>query len=86
MLTWRGKVAALYWSYLPAAELGAWTITATPQGADVTATVIRHDAYRTAQPALTFQVPRDKAVPWVWTVESLQIAGSMLTARLSQKD
>jgi hypothetical protein len=83
MMTCGGPSADLFWSYLPAASLGAWTLTATPKGTEVTADVLKVDASRIDHGDLTFRVARGSAAPWIWPVESLQIANGVLTARLT---
>ena len=74
----RGQEGALCWGYHQAAVLGPWTIT----GDTLKATVISHDAFRTSQPSVTFRVPRPRTAPWVWPIDTLQIANGTLTARL----
>jgi len=76
----RGQEGELRWGYHPAAVLGPWTIT----GDTLTATVVSHDGFRTSQPSVTFRVTRPQGAPWVWAIDTLQIAEGTLTARLRQ--
>jgi hypothetical protein len=84
--TCRGVVGELRWGYHLAAVLGPWTLAMSPGGLDLTATVVSHDAFRTSQPSVTFHVTRQDKAPWVWPVESLQIANGVLSARLTQTE
>lgn len=77
-ITIRGREGELRWGYYQAAVLGPWTIT---DGA-LSARVVRCDAARAAQSALTFRVAREGAAAWVWPVEAVEIADGALTARI----
>jgi len=76
-----GATALLKWGYHDAAQLSSWTLEA---GGTVTATVVSIDQFRASQAPLTFVVPRPTN-PWVWKVNSLQIAGKTLVASLAQE-
>ena len=79
-IVFKGPVGELRWSYHKAADLASWEIT----GSSLTATVLSHDAFRVSQQPLTFVVPRTTG-SWTWSVQSLQIAGTSLTATISQE-
>lgn len=73
----KGASAVLKWGYHQAAALESWSIS----GYVVTATVVERDAFRVTQAPLTFEVPRPNG-NWTWSVQSLQITGDTLTARI----
>ncbi len=82
----KGATARLQWGYYPAAELAAWSVSADPSGGGtLTATVIQSDALRVAQQPLTLVVPRPQG-SWRWSVASLQIAGTSLTATVRPQE
>ena len=81
----RGPAAELRWGYYVAATLGAWTVTVKDGIGELTASVVSADTFRTSQPSLTFYVSRQNSRPWVWPVDTLQIAGGTLTARLGSQ-
>lgn len=85
-VTIRGKDGVLRWGYFPAATLGSWVVTAEPAGNTLTAQVVSHDALRVSQQPLTFVVTRPNGYAWTWPVQSLQIAGSTVTARLGVQE
>lgn len=81
----RGLAGRLERGYAVAAELGAYTVTRTPEAAwcQLTAEVVRVvDLFQLAQPGLVFVAPTAKA-RWIWTVEAHAIDGRTVTARLS---
>jgi len=82
----RGQAGELRWGYHEAAILGPWTLSADGAGGDLTATVVRSQAFRVQQPALTFRVSRQRAEPWKWPVLSLHIVGTTLYARLGPQE
>lgn len=70
------------WAYHTAAELANYTISRDENGArTLRATVTSSNAFRLTQRPLTFVVTLAAGV-WRWPIESLQIAGRALTARL----
>lgn len=77
----KGHEAGLWWGYHQAASLGAWTVRMDTTGSTLEATVREHEDHRVSQRPLVFEVPRP-GTPWRWTVETLQINGSALTATL----
>ena len=82
-LTMTGAVGTVMWAYHEAASVSSWSFTPDPEGGGrLTATVIQMDAFLVAQQPLTFMVPRPTGAPWRWPIQSLQITGSSLSARL----
>ena len=77
--TVRGAAAELRWGYHQAAVLASWEMG---PGGTVTAKVISKDDFKVAQAPLTFVVPHPNG-QWVYTVNSLQITGTTLTASIS---
>lgn len=69
-VTLRGSAAQVKYGYLPAAELGAWTL----DGPLLSARLLSHDAFRLSQTPLTFVVKRAKGFPWTWAIETYTIA------------
>jgi hypothetical protein len=84
--TYRGLEGELRYGWHQAAVLGSWTMTTTPSGLALTATVVSQHALWMSQSPLTFRVNRQHALPWVWSVESLQIESGTLTAKLTQTE
>lgn len=80
-ITWRGPSGQVRWAYYTAAELAAWEVS----GSTLTATVVSHDALRIQQQPLTFVVPRSTG-SWVWSIQSLQMTGTSLTATVSPQE
>lgn len=76
----RGPSALIKWGYLDAALLGPWSLEFDSTGGTLKATAQSTDTFRVSQLPLTFVVPRE--IPWVWPVESLQIDGFSVTARV----
>jgi hypothetical protein len=74
----KGETAELKWGYRQAAVLSSWQIT----GGTATATVVSADAFRVAQQPLTLAIQSPGGHTWSWPVESLQIDGDRVTARL----
>ena len=86
--TLRGPSAEVRWAYHRAADLGPWTMTLldTHGNVSMTAAVISSDAFRVSQQPLTLVVPRPNGNAWRWPIQSLQIAGSTLTASLGPQE
>jgi hypothetical protein len=80
--TIRGPQAVIRWVYHQAARVGPWEVTTDGGGALLTAAVIEGDAFKLAQPGLTFRVSLQNGKAWTWPIESLQIAAGTLSARL----
>ena len=76
-----GPSGALKWGYHDAASLGRWSVTSTVEGLQLSAHVVRVDAFKVSQRPLSFVVDRP-AGAWIWPVASLQITGETLTATL----
>jgi len=74
-----GATALLKWGWHEAAQLSSWTME---PGGRVTAKVISKDDFKVTQAPLTFVVPHSNG-QWVYTVNSLQITGTTLTASIS---
>lgn len=70
------------WGYHVAADLTQWEVTVQPDKSVFSATVTSSDAFRLSQPALTFVVTRQGAVPWIWPVLTLHIVGSSVSGSL----
>jgi hypothetical protein len=83
----RGAEARIYWSYLLVGTVGAWTVTrSSPDDpGTITATVQSVDSFRVSQRPLEFVVTHTHGV-WRWPIETLQIDGAGLTARLRRKE
>lgn len=79
--TIKGPMAALWWGYHQAAELGPFVVTMDAEGNTLSATVRSQEPQRVSQRPLWFEVPRS-GPPWRWPVESVNIDGSTCTARL----
>jgi hypothetical protein len=78
-----GAAAEVRWAYHHVATLASWSVTADAAGGgSLTATVVDLDTFRSTQQPLTFVVPRPTGQPWRWRIESLQIVGQTVTARL----
>jgi len=76
----------LLWGYHEAAVLGECELSATRTGVSVTATVVTADAFKSQQQPLTLRIRRPSGVVWTWPVESLDIVGQTLTARLGPQE
>lgn len=85
-VTIRGPVGEMRWGYRPAASLSNWTVRSDGPRCTLTATVVSQDAYAVTQQPLTFRVPRETGPDWIWSIESLQMVGSALTASLRSED
>ena len=85
-MTITGPQAQLRWGYYQAAQLGSWSVEAGPGGGTLTATVVSQDAFRVSQRPLTFVVTRPKGVVWRWPIQTLQIAGTTLTASIGPQE
>ncbi len=77
-----GASGVVRWGYHPAATLGAWTITASPDRVLLlTAAVQASDALRIAQRPLTFAA-LIAGRTLTWPLVSVSISGSQLTGTL----
>lgn len=84
--TVRGVEGALRWGYHAAGALGAWTVTKGDDGAwSLSATVVSLDTFKAAQRPLSF-VATHATGAWRWPIETLEIQGAALTARLGPKE
>lgn len=79
-----GVRASVRWGYHAAATVTAWTVTRDDSGWVLTATLVTSDAFRLSQQPLTFEAPHAHGV-WTWPIQTLQIAGAALQARLGPK-
>ncbi len=84
-VTITGVEASLRWSYATAATLRAWTVTKTPTGWSLTATVTQIDHYKASQRPLTVVAPHEKG-SFRWPVMELQVTGDTLTATLGPRE
>lgn len=82
----RGAEATIRWGYHPAVRLGAWAVEGPPTTRMLTGTVKESDEFRVQQQPLTFVVSRPQGSAWCWPVETLQIAGDQLTAKLGPQE
>jgi hypothetical protein len=80
-----GLSGEVRWSYHTAASVGKWTVTADASGHTLTAVVVSHDAFKVSQRPLTFVVDRGRG-QWIWSINTLQIAGDTLTATLAPQE
>jgi hypothetical protein len=87
-MTLRGPSGEIAWGYRGAAVVGPWAMTTTDGGQTVhlTADVVSSDACAVSQSPLTFICRRPEREPWRWPVQSLQIAGTSLTAVLGPQE
>lgn len=80
--TLTGVAGELRWSYLPAATLGAWTLTSGATGRTLTAAILTSDAYRITQAPLHFRFGRR-----TWPVIEVHVTDDgRLTARLGPQE
>jgi hypothetical protein len=84
-VTIKGVSASLRWGYSQAATLRDYTVTKTPGGWSVSATVVSSDAFRVSQRPLAFIVPHADG-EWQWPITTLQIEGASLNAALGPKE
>ena len=75
-ITFRGPAGELRWGYYTAAILGAWEVS----GTTLTAQVVSCNPSQVSQRPVMFVVPRGASPAWRWPIETLQIAGTSLTA------
>ena len=78
-VTFGGPAGVMRWGYYDAATLRDWSL----KDRILTATVVEKDDTRLTQRPLSFVVIRPSTT-WSWPVDTLQIAGSSLTATLSR--
>jgi len=76
-----GLEAEVRWGYLPAAALGAWTLTTDALGRRLAAVVTRADAFRVTQQPLRFCSGGRS-----WPILELSIADGRATARLGPQE
>jgi hypothetical protein len=80
-LTLRGLEATIVWGYHTAAVCKAWTITKTPNGWALEATLARADAFQCRQRDLKFTAPRVGGF-FCWPVISLTLGQSSIMGYL----
>jgi len=80
-ITLRGLEAAVVWGYHTAAVCKAWTITRTPTGWALEATLARVDAFKLRQPDLKFTAPR-KGGYFCWPILSVTVGTASILATL----
>ena len=81
----RGTAGSLLWGYRTAATLSTWRIYRREDGQwRLSATLARVDSFQCRQSPLLFTAPRVGAHDgmWCWGIESLEIDGVKLRARL----
>jgi hypothetical protein len=84
-LTITGQAGELRWGYRSAASLASWSIASDGNGGQsLTAQIVSKDAFAVTQAPLTFRVPRQSGTAWEWSVKTLQISGTTLTASLDR--
>lgn len=76
-----GAEGQVRWVYHIAAVLGSWTL----EDRVLTATIKTSEDVKLSQQPLNFFVPRP-GHPWVWPIESLQIADGTLTATVGPQE
>lgn len=90
-LTIRGRVGSILYGKDEAATFTEWSILRRGQGPQANlppytwhlrARVTRAVPFYCRRRGLLFTAPRDKGNPWCWGVESLDLVGSQLRARL----
>lgn len=86
-ITIKGVEGSVYWHYQPAGSFRGWSVTRTSPAdyGTLTATVVNVDTYRVSQRPLVFVVQHEHG-SWRWPIETLQIEGDTLTARLGPKE
>ena len=77
----RGAAGELRWGYHSAAVLTGWEL----QDNKLTATVASQDDFKVSQQPLTFVVHRPTTT-WTWVVNTLQIAGTSLSATVTPQE
>lgn len=82
-ITIHGADGELFWGYSSVGTVRAWTVTRhTPSDPGTLSGTVEHlNAFRASQHPITFVVQHKQGV-WRWPLETLQIAGTSLTARL----
>jgi len=80
-LTIRGLEATVVWGYHTAAVCRAWTITRTPSGWALEASLARADAFQLRQPDLKFTAPRVGGF-FCWPILSVTVGTASLMAQL----
>lgn len=80
-IAFSGPSGLIRWGYHTAATVGPWTLS----NGTLTAPIVTCDDFKASQRPLTFVVPQPKS-DWVWSVQSLQIAGGSLTAVLGPSE
>ena len=78
---YRWAAAEIRHGYHVAASLVDVALVVNASGSHLTARVVRADAFRLSQQPIVFRINRSP-VPWKWPIESLQIDGDALDARL----
>ncbi len=74
-----GPSGAMRWGYYTAASLRDWSLS----NHVLTATIVEKDDTRLSQQPLSFVVVRPSST-WTWPVDTLQITGTSLTAKLGE--
>jgi hypothetical protein len=79
-----GTAASILWGYRPAVVLKSWAIARVKGQWTLTGTIERVEPFMARQRPLLFAAPRDGARDghWAWGVQSIQIGGSSLIAKL----
>lgn len=82
-VTVHGANGTLFWGYLPVGTVRAWTVTrhsVSDPGA-LAGTITDLNTFRASQHPITFVVEHKRGT-WRWPLETLQIAGTSITATL----
>lgn len=80
-ITLRGAAASILWSYHTAAELRSWRIRKHEGQWRLSGTLTRVEPFQIRQKPLLFTAPRVGGF-WCWGIESIEIVGLRLQARL----
>lgn len=81
-MTITGAQGSVRWGYHRACDLRAWVVTTQDDGSlTLSAIVDTSDPFRLSQQPLVFEAPHAQGA-WRWPIDSLQIEGVALTARL----
>ena len=76
-----GVVGAVQWAYYQAATIQGYTVTRTGAAWSLRATVVAADAFKLSQRPLVFVATHQRG-QWRWPIETLDVRGGQLTARL----
>lgn len=83
-MTVRGRLGEVKWGYALAAAVHDWSVIQDAGVWTLTGRLVAPDAFRLSQQPLAFAARHADGV-WRWSIETLQITGGTLTARLGPR-